>query len=371
MYPRARPSFPWAAGFILFGSSPAVAQQVVEIDFTVGRTIMDDWQRSMDPYRVAVDWTRGVFYAHDQEHPNGIMVFSLETGEHVRTIATPSGEGPNEFPHGRHGMDISSNGGLYVSGILLVMEFDSEGEPVGSWRTHAFTTTEVCNLGGEPAVPALGGIVRRRPDGRGEEIGFMTGNQAGESPRETAIRVALARLACKEDRAYVITANDAGPDSVFVHHLSGEIGRVPLPTEGIGGMMECRPWVTRPGDTCRVGLHNLAPSFDERGNLVLFGPDEQVHGLVINPETGCHALVRNTTGSHHQPVGIRGDSVLVFHFEATEREIDGRTVTSYRDYTNKVSLHPLRRVSGEPCPAMLPFESEGGAQHPESGGTPS
>ena len=354
------------AGVITLAPSPAYGQQMVEIDFTVGRTILDDeWQRSMDPYRMAVDWTRGVFYIHDNEDPEGIMVFSLDTGERLRTISTPEGEGPYEFPHGRHGMAVSSSGGLYVSGYLLVMVFDPEGEPVSSWPLHTMTTSEVCNLGGEPAVPAQGGIVRRKSDGTSERIG--PGPTArGESPRAIAVRVALGRIACTKDRAYVVAAYDASPDSVFVYHLNGEEGRVLLPTEGIDGMMDCRRWVTNPGHTCRVGLHSLRPSFDDRGNLVLFGPDEQVHGLIINPETGCHALVRNTTKRRHQPVGIHGDSVLVLHFESTEREVNGRTVTSYRDYANKVSMHPLRRVSGDPCPGVLPSvnggSGRGGAQ---------
>ena len=135
------------------------------------------------------------------QQPEGIMVFSLDTGERLRTISTPEGEGPYEFPHGRHGMAVSSSGGLYVSGYLLVMMFDPEGEPISSWPLHSMTTSEVCNLGGEPAVPAQGGIVRRKSDGTSERIG--PGPTArGEPPRAIAVRVALGRIACTKERAY-------------------------------------------------------------------------------------------------------------------------------------------------------------------------
>ena len=349
-----RLSLSWVAGLTLVTLSPASGQQVVEIDFTAGRTILDDeWQRSMDPYRLLVDWDRGVFYVHDNEDPEVMMVFSLESGERVGAIPTPEGEGPFEFPHGRHGMDLTQDGGLYISGYLLVIEYSPMGEPVDSWRPHSMTTSTVCDLGGEPAVAAQGGIVRRNPDGTIDFIGPGP-SRGGESPRALAIRIALGRIVCTEDRGYVVTTNDADSDSVTVYHLDGETGTIDLPRVGFDGLMDCRRWVNRSGDTCRVGLHNLYPSFDGHGNLVLFSPDEEVHGLIINPDTGCHAFVDNTTKSFHQPVAVRGDSVLVFHNEYTQREVNGRTVTDFRDYTNKVSIHPLKRVSGEACPGMLP-----------------
>ena len=93
---------------------------------------------------------------------------------------------------------------------------------------------------------------------------FRTRRQTGESPRAIAVRLAFGRLACTEDRAYVLASYDASPDSVFVYHLNGEEERVMLPTEGIDGMMDCRRWVINPGDKCRVGLHRLHPSFDDR-----------------------------------------------------------------------------------------------------------
>ena len=357
----SRPFPPWAVGLFFLVPSPASSQQVVEIDFTRGRTIIDDpWNRDMRVDDLAIDWNRGVFYVTDSEEPNGVMVFSLETGEWLRTISTPKGEGPYELPYGVHGTGLAANGGLYVNGYLSIIEFDLEGEPVNSWRPLAPPTTDVCDLGGVPAIPTHGGVVRRGWGNADEHIGnvqiegrFVTA-AAYETRVAITLRVRDAEIACRGDRAYVVMTYSEGQDSVFVYHLDGSTETITLPSDGIEGMMDCRRWQGRPENPlCPVALHNLHPSFDDRGNLVLLGFDMQVHGVIINPETGCHALIRNTTKLNFIPVGIRADSVAVFHTHVEEMEVDGRTVKAYRDTSGGLSMRPLRRVSGEPCPEIL------------------
>ena len=91
--------------------------------------------------------------------------------------------------------------------------------------------------------------------------------------------------------------------------------------------------------------------------------DSRTHGAIINPETGCYALIRSPMGSakdaRNMPVVVHADSVLVFR-NATREVTDqqGRTVNSIlMDSATRASLHPLRRVSGEPCAGMLPSVS--------------
>ena len=103
-----------------------------------------------------------------------------------------------------------------------------------------------------------------------------------------------------------------------------------------------------------VGLHKLFPSFDDLGNLVLFGFDREVHGVIVDTETGCSVLVRNSTKLHYLPVAVRGDSVLVFHSHVDEVETEAGIVHSYRDTAKGLSIRPLRHVSGDPCPGVLP-----------------
>ena len=100
----------WVAGFLVLSALPADAQQVLEIDFTNGRTIIDDEWRSMGSHLMAVDWSRSILYVDDDEEPEGIMAFSLETGDWLRTVPTPKGDGPFEFPQTRTGMDVAPMG---------------------------------------------------------------------------------------------------------------------------------------------------------------------------------------------------------------------------------------------------------------------
>lgn len=187
------------------------------------------------------------------------------------------------------------------------------------WLLASPPAKTVCDFGGEPAIPAQGGVVRRRPDGTGETIGPVRseGNFVAVAESDIALMSTLqvfqSDIACTDERAYVLVSYDVGPDTGFVYDRSGEIGRVLLPADGIEGMMDCRPWgyVGEPPERhCRVALHDLRPSFDDQGNLVLFGLDSQVHGVIVNPDTGCYALVSNTTDPLRRVSGDRCAGML-------------------------------------------------------------
>lgn len=346
-------------------SAPAAhAQQILEIDFDSGRTIIDDEWRAMYSGMVAVDWARNILYVDDKEEPEGIMAFSLETGEWLRTISTPRGEGPYEFPQGRAGIDFAPGGGLYVSGHLRVVEYDSQDMPIDSWRPDATLAERVCNFGGVPAVPTYGGVVRRGPDGTSELIGPISEPIRPEDAvtirdPDAYIRFRGTRIACLGDVAYVAMSNEEGPDSVFVYHGSGEEGRVAVPVMGVSDRTGCMRRYEWGGEVieepCPHWSERARLSFDDRENIVLLGYDSDTHGAIINPDTGCYALIRNMTRGRHTPIGIHTDSVLVFHNPFEVAEEDGRTVYHITgNSANRVSLHPLRRESGEPCPGMLP-----------------
>ena len=368
------------------------AQQILEIDYSVGRTIIHDEWRAMRYHDLAVDWERNLLYVHDSEEPDGIMVFSLETGEWVRTISTPRGGGPLELPQGKGLMALADDGGLYVAGYQRVLMFDPSHEQVNSWTPLApVTRPAVCDMDGRPAIPVPNGVLRHETEAIGPDavVGrsmddVLSGSLGEVSSEEEALARAQAamaravmsgqaRIVCTEDQAFVVRSyNDIGsllgglqlpgdgtvvtreitgdgPDSVFVYHRSGEVERVAVPTEfteewgcRIGGR-QCPPW-----------SHDLHPSLDDRGNLVLFSDDIRIGGAIIDPDTGCYAIVQKDmqTDRARIPVRVRGDSVLVFQQDQGERE-DG-TPVFFMGSSNKVSMHPLRRVSGEPCPGM-PF----------------
>ena len=160
--------------------------------------------------------------------------------------------------------DEGADGGLFVNGFLMVGTFDSVGTQVDDWRPkRPITSRAVCSFGGEPAVPAQGGVVRRTADGRERTIG--PGTMA--SSLGSAVRILEARLACTDDRACVVMSYDGSPDSVFVYHVDGREGRIVLPTQGIEGIMDCRQKIVeaQPFPTCHPALTKLYPSFDEAG----------------------------------------------------------------------------------------------------------
>ena len=108
---------------------------------------------------------------------------------------------------------------------------------------------------------------------------------------------------------------------------------------------------------------------DNRGNLVLLGISLVTlvgqeggfwnMGAVIDPVSGCHAVIRNPEKNMLQPrlTGIYQDSAVVGYRYREETTENGRRVITNHSYANKVALHPLRRLSGEPCAGMLPTVS--------------
>lgn len=156
--PMPRPTLPTIAALATLLAPAVDAQQVVEIDFTTGRTIIDDEWRSMSAL-VAADWDRNILYVVDDEEPDGVMAFSLETGEWIRTISTPRGDGPHEFSQGRQEFAIAPGGGLYVSGRVRALEYDPQDRPIDSWRPSAPSSGEVCNFAGAPAAWTRGRTV--------------------------------------------------------------------------------------------------------------------------------------------------------------------------------------------------------------------
>lgn len=58
--------------------------------------------------------------------------------------------------------------------------------------------------------------------------------------------------------------------------------------------------VVLPERPCPTWNERLYPSLDDRGNIVLMGNHAEIAGALVNPETGCYAVLRkpeaNPTG---------------------------------------------------------------------------
>ena len=353
-------------GAALASAPTATAQHILEVDLSAGRTIIDDEWRSMGSAILAVDHERGMLYVNDAEEPEGIMAFSLVTGERIRVLPAREGDGPHEFSQGHTGMTLGPGGRLYVSGLLRVVEFDSTGAGVSSWTPRAPTSRSVCNLGGQPAIPAQHGVIRRGPGGTDEGIGPNVVNShvlmAQSREEATAISDLIwdARIACTDDAAYVAMNYAVGPDTVFVYRRNGEEGRLPVPTEFTENLPECTQQIrfstgaTLPDRPCPTWNQRLYPSLDGRGNIVLTGSHREVAGAVVDPETGCYAVLRKSTPDRTLRVArIYADSALVFTRDAETTTEGNVRRTVVHSGSNRVSLHAVRRVSGEGCEGMV------------------
>lgn len=362
-------------------ATPLAAQQVLEADPDAGRTVIGGPFRaiSLSPPTVGISHDEKTVYLLDDEEPEGMMVFSLATGERIRTVSIRRGEGPGEL-RAITSITPSADGGVYVSSFVRVVEFDSRGRLESSWSVRDVTGRNVCELDGEPAgISEEGRLVRRGAGGVDEVVGDWSlgplyASRAGENVQEIHERNAPAYyrtvLACTKGRAYVSTLPEGGDPGSF---------SVLLP-EGPAGPSEF-PNLELPGEFVdERGRHvGFLTSLDGQGNIVLAADDSdrRIWGAVIDPDTGCHAVLRQPERSDYGVFrGIYADSAVVLHRDREEDLYgDGRRVVTLRGTAARVSLMPLRHVSGDPCPGMFPSMDEepaldGGATAPARPGRP-
>ena len=100
---------PWArtllAAVVALGAPAADAQQVLEIDTAAGRVIIDDeWRAIRTIGDMPLDRTRAILYVNDDEDPEAVMAFSLETGERIPDHSDSDWRRPARTParHVRH-----------------------------------------------------------------------------------------------------------------------------------------------------------------------------------------------------------------------------------------------------------------------------
>lgn len=344
---------------------PAAAggQQVVEIDFANGRDVINDELRAIHLSPIAIDHGRGALYVRDLAEPNGVMVFSLETGEWLRTHRVPRGEGPGEAGE-ISGFALASEGGLYVLSQTKVIQLDSAGGFVSSWSAWGARPPALCEMGGRPTITVQGGLKRRGAEGVADIIGahrpvreYWVQREGNSEDRSEIDRWRGARVACTDDLAFLVLPSRkgvrsgrirrysyTGPDSILVYSTDGVEKVLAVPTE----YADERAW-----------NRNMKPSVDTQGNLVVASDDGLVPTAIIDPRTGCYAVLRNRELQRHREfLGIYRDSALVFHRDYDEGKADGRRAVTLYAEARQVSLNPLRHLSGPSCPGMLTSVSD-------------
>ena len=303
---------------VLVGAPQALAQQVLEVDYETERVVIDDpYNRSLAFDMLAIDHVRGILYVEDLEELEGVMSFSLLTGERLNVARYSKGGGPNELPQNKAGFALAPGGNLFVADPSKVLELDPRGEVVSYWLPSGPMRLGICSFAGEPAVPTVGGVVRRNPGGPDLVIGSnavvdeTVSADSFEEGRAIADRMWRARVACNEEAAFVVKSFEDAADSVYVYYLDGrEDGRLEIPPESTRRWWSrCSVTIrgVRMGRPCPEWNERLRPSMDDNGNLVLvttIGFELPLTGVIIDPESGCQ---RSPSSPSATAVGCGGN----------------------------------------------------------------
>jgi len=333
----------------LVSTDDGYSQQVLQIERGSGRDVINDELRSMwaAAHIVNIDHERGILYVKDHEEPNGIMAFSLETGERITTFIVGIGGGPHELPRRIDDMIPSSEGGMYLRGGPKILELDAFGQVTGYWQPRVPPFRTICEWDGEPAVLVQGGIVRRSSDGKNEFIGTssMDEEQLFASDIDDAIaavnRLATSEIMCDSGRALTVLTNDEAPDSIAMYSRDGRRQALPSPSD----FLDERPEWPR----------QLKPKPDGNGNFVLISNDDFIAGKILDPTTGCYAIVQDPIRSPaRELMGIYADSALMLYRHGEPQMHRGQEIMVYFGGAYRAALHPLHRLEGEPCSGMLP-----------------
>ncbi|MCE2456028.1 MAG: hypothetical protein J4G12_09505 [Gemmatimonadetes bacterium] len=355
---------------LIGGAIGGSAQQIVEVDFNSGRHMIDDEWRAitMESDYMALDRTLGVLYVKDLEDVDAVMVFSMETGERVRTIPVPRGDGPAEIRKSWSGIAAVPGEGIFVKGQYRVIEFDTAGQFISLWQPEAPGSRDVCNFGGQPAVPVHDAVLLRAPTGdRGIGPRFVPGRLP-----DPDLTVFVADVDCTRDVAYVLFPNRDVLSLRDVQLLRQ--GQPPKVTDYeslislVAYSSDGETSLTIPGELFDPSGGPYGLSLDDHGNLVLLTTFRGVQGAIFRADGGCHAVVRTDDwDTQHKFMRVYADSALVFRRITETRNVGGReTRVMYQD-ADGVSLHPFRHVSGDPCPGILPsLDRETGRNGAES-----
>ena len=332
------------------------AQHVVKIDFERVRDVINDDERAISIIhdRVIIDHDRALLFVTDREEPEGVMAFSFATGARVGTYMVPTGDGPGELPGGIGSIALAPDGGLYVAGESSVLRLDSQGNVAGDWRFRVPYPGGVCSLGDRPAIPIQGGILMQgysgapdEPLGRNAVVAEAVIGVGIDNALAAARRLFDTSIWCSGDTVFEATPRDDSADRVRVLRTDGTEGSLSVPTEFAEGF--------------NVGWNRGLTLFgDGRGNLVLTGNGTTTAGAIVDPSTGCYAVMQYGEPSlHREFMGVFADSALVFHSERHETTEDGRRIIRLYADARQASLHPFRHVSGERCPGILPSLDDG------------
>lgn len=299
-----------------------------------------------------MDYGRRLVLVAEAADPLAVTAYSVEDGS-VQAVfgGGRAGDGPGELTQ----LEAAAVGpdGVYVAGKGRVIYWSWQGALLHQWEPSAPGTFDLCALNGRPAVPLQhGGLVFRGDDGESVVLDGEARTEldwTGVSTNEEAFKIMNAyhsnMMACNDSAAYVL----AGARQVLTEHKSGAEPRlIPVPPELVKATRTRMSRVSSNEWHFSAGYQDMLLAED--GRLVITTGTNW--GAVVDPATGCYALMANRNG----PVGWRyagmfGDSVVTLEgsHQPTMKMLEGRRQAVYSSTRTRIFVRPVRLVSGEPC----------------------
>ena len=315
-----------------------MGQERLMMDVSAGRVILAGTEYYFLP-AATIDHERRILYVVDAIEPLAAMAVSIDDGSIVRMYGGSKGDGPGEL---RRLTSIApTEVGVMASGGGVINHWSMDGALIGTWRpTQAPRVPSQCVLDGQPVVPTLDGASRADTDGSWPALGSRPGGRV-----ESGI-FGATRVACVDGVAYVLDERLTG------YPLDGRPTGIPLDEELDKASRNWRESLRRGAiGHPYAGMHDTGTG---RLFVVLprFAPGD-LYGAIIDPETGCHALIAAPdlgTRRTHRPIGMYRDSLVVTESEVSVREVNGEQRRVLDTGSSKIALRPLRPAGGTPCP---------------------
>ncbi len=322
---------------------------LLEIDYSSGRQVVGRWEHGF-PAIADVDHQRGLIYLGQATEPFAAVAYSLEDG----SILGVHGGQQQRDDSGRQQRSkalAATPNGVALADDVQINYWDSRGLLARAWRPGVPGIPSVCWWMGEPAVPLPGGVLRRDEDGLGTVYGDQGPWEAlqalGEA--ESSLRHD-SHIACVEDVAYVLDERLKG------FALDGRTFEIPIPValEETSVRRRAAPSIVPILDGYANTLSRpYSGLFDDgKGRLVIVLWASDIIGAIVDPQTGCQAILldRGPRRASRRLIGMYRDSVVVVGSSVVERVLHGVRTKVIDPNAYGIALHPLAMIGGKPCP---------------------
>lgn len=326
--------------------SAVSAQQVLAVDMDAGRELAGGPEYVFANLSASMDYGRRLVLVPEIVDPMVVRAYSLEDGSVEGVFGNPRrGDGPGELTQLYR--TVTGSDGVFMSGPGRVLYWSWSGALLYHWTPTAPLTHRLCALDGRPAVALEEGVVFRGDDGESIALGGEARTWLKTTPvsHEASVDAYMSvQLACAGSSAYVL----AGVDHALTEYrLGAEPRRIPMPAELVEAASKMRELTSR-----EWGYGNMFPADDGRLVITRVTDVDELVGAVVDPETGCYALLKQQPpGGFPTYVGMFADSVVMLEAsrDPTVRMIDGRRISVYSSDKSYMFVRPVRAVAGEPC----------------------